>query len=551
MKNMMRGQPALFKSGTKHMTGTADAVVRNIEACRTLAKMTRTSLGPHGMNKMVINHLDKLFVTSDSATILKEIDVEHPAAKMIVMAAQQQDYECGDNSNFVVVLAGELMSQAEGLLRMGLHPADIVRGYGMAGVKALEIMSGLTCFNQESFTEPKALAQACFTAICSKQYGNEAILCDLIGKACAAVMPSKPSSFNVDNVRVCKVHGGSLHQSEVLMGVVVGRAPDGTTLEVNQANVAVFVESIDTSTTDTKGTVALNSARELLDYSIGEEKLIQSMIEALAAIGCNAVVTGGKISEMALHFLNKNNILALRVTSKFELRRLARSLNANLNLNIQTPVSAEDLGYCSKAYIRDVGAQTCTVFQQGGEKDATRNQHSVISTIILRGSTENYLNDFERAIEDGVNVVRAVCKSPAFTAGGGACELAVSAQLLSYATSCVGLEQYAIKAYADAMAMFPRTLAQNAGLDATQILAKLYSAHERGDSTVGVNIEGDSVSDMRPLGVYDHLDTKLHALKLATDVATTVLSVDQIIMAKPAGGPKAPKGQGHWDDRDE
>lgn len=563
--------PNLFKQGTQHLSGVADAVVRNIEACKQLAKMTRTSLGPNGMNKMVINHLDKLFVTSDAATILKETDVVHPAAKMMVLAANQQDYECGDGANSVIVLAGELMAKAEALLRMGLHPADIVRGFVLAGDRAMEILPTLTCHTHgtfrtriavvpraphvsvcvappaDDFLLASALSAACFSAICAKQYGVEAQLCRLIGEACAAVMPKDAKAFNVDNVRVCKVLGGTLHQSQVVQGVVVARPPHGTVHRLSPAHIAVFVESIDASSTDTKGTVALTSAQELLDYSLGEETLMAKTIEAIRATGCNCVVTGGKISELAMHFLDQAGVLAVTIPSKFELRRLARSVGATLNLNIHTPIQAADLGFCSSVALRDIGAQSCTVFEQG----AASQQRSSIATIVLRGSTDNYLNDYERAIEDGVNVVRATCRDPRFVCGAGAAEMALSCQLAEYASTLTGLEQYAVKAYAEALEVFPRTLAQNSGLDETQILARLYAAHERGDGRVGVDVDGAGVGDVQGKGVVDHLQTKAHAIRMATDAAATILQVDQIIMAKAAGGPKPPKGQGHWDDRED
>jgi len=245
MKNMRRGVPNLFKGGTKTYSGH-EAVVRNIKACKQLSDLTRTSLGPNGMNKMIVNHLNKLSVTSDCATIMSEMEIEHPAAKMIVMAAEMQEHEVGDGSNFVVALCGELLSQAEDLILMGMHPTEILTGYLKAGKKAIEFLEDLEIYKvdaKEMFNTAK-VAQCIATAIASKQFGYELFLSKLVAEACVAVMPKKPEFFSVDNVRVVKLQGGSIEQSELVRGMVIDRDTEGTIKKVKDAKVAIFQGSI-------------------------------------------------------------------------------------------------------------------------------------------------------------------------------------------------------------------------------------------------------------------------------------------------------------------
>lgn len=543
MKNMRSGLPNLFKSGSRHLQGRDQTVSRNIEACQQLAALTRTSLGPNGMNKMVINHLEKLYVTSDATTIISQSEIEHPAAKLLVLAAQMQEQEVGDGSNFVIAFGGQLLSQAEILIRMGLHVNDIAAGFDLAYKKALEIFSELCAWKMETreLFDKQNLVKGIRSVIASKQYGNETLLASLIADAALAVLPENTHNFNVDNIRVSKLMGGGLNQSEVVRGVVVAHDVQGTISSVKNAKVAVFTCPVDASSTETKGTILIENADQLLNYSEGEETSMHASIKALKDHGVDVVVTGGSIGEMAQHFLDKYKILTIKISSQYELRRLARSTNSRLLVKLAVQ-SADDLGFCSSVYVREIGLNKVTIFQQAS-KDT-----SGVATIILRGSTQNHLEDVERAVDDGINVVKAIGRDARFMAGAGAWQIELARRLQEYASHKAGLEQYAVKAYADALEVVPRTLAENAGLTAMDVISQLYAAHENKQIHVGVNIEEGGVKDALELNVYDHLYTNEQALKLATNVAMTVLRVDQIIMSKPAGGPKAPKENANWDD---
>jgi len=313
---------------------------------------------------------------------------------------------------------------------------------------------------------------------------------------------------------------------------------------VKDAKIAVFLDSISHPDTETKGTVLLNSADELLKFNVGEEKEMEKVLKGLADSGVKVVVTGENIDDIALHFLEKFGILALKVKSKHDLRRLCSAVKARPVLELG-PVPTEYLGYCAKIYVKEIGDKKVTIFQQEGT--------SGVATIILRAATESVLNDLEKAIDDGVNVVKAMGKDGRFVAGGGAAEIEISRRLGEVGSKTPGLDQYSIKKFAESFEVIPRTLAENAGLPATDTISNLYATHEKkgtgGGPYMGVDIKDGGVTDMAKEGVVDLLLTKQQAIKLAIDAVVTILRVDQIIVAKPAGGPKVKK-PGHWDDNE-
>ncbi|KAL3896797.1 MAG: hypothetical protein SGCHY_003843 [Lobulomycetales sp.] len=539
------GLSQMLKEGHTSEQGLEAAVYRNIAANKKLASITRTSFGPHGMNKMVINHLEKLFVTSDAATIVRELDVVHPAAKLLVMAAQQQEAEMGDATNFVLVLAGQLLEKGQELLKMGLHPSEVIVGYVQAAKYAKEILETLALPTASDDSQLKAAVK---TSIAAKQWGYEDMLADIVVEASMLIMPkSNRAAFNVDSIRVVKILGGSLSETRVITGMVFPREPVGSLVSATKAKVAVFAGGIDLATTETKGTVLIKNAKEMLDFTTGEEKQLEGLIQSIADTGVKVVVSGSSIGEMALHYLNRAGIVVVKVLSKFDLRRLCR-VTGSTPLTRVGPPMPEEIGFVESCKTIEIGSDWCTVFSQGESADASTRT----CTIVIRGATMNLLDDMERAIDDSVNVVKAlVAKDARVVPGAGASELELARSLATRSDETVGLGQYAIKAFSQACEIVPRTLAENAGLDATEVLSKLYAAHANGGVAIGVDVEasddGSGVKDAQEAGILDSLIIKQHAIKLAVHAATTVLSVDQIIMAKQAGGPKPKKNQ-NWDD---
>lgn len=547
-----------------------------------------------------------MILTSDAATILRELDVVHPAAKLLVMASQQQEAEMGDATNMVIVLAGELLKKAEELIRMGLKTSDIVSGYEKAQNYALKCLEGEDSFpttraNKLTLSDlevdkvadlrsPKELEKALRTVVASKQSGSEDILSPLIAEAVLAILPKNPTQFNIDNIRVVKIMGGSLEQSKVVKGMVLGREPDGSIKKAKKAKVGVFSCPIDTSQTETKGTVLIKNAKEMLDFTTGEENQLESAIKELYDSGLRVVVAGSTIGELALHYLNRFGILVIKILSKFELRRLCRVCNATPLARLGAPMP-DEMGSIDIVETIEIGGDRVTVFRQEDKStSATRT-----ATIVLRGATQNHLDDVERAIDDGVNALKALTKDPRLVPGAGATEMQLVERISAFADRTPGLPQYAIRKYAEAFEVIPRTLAESAGLDATEVLARLYTAHQRrparaaaaangnaqestseseddddeGESeedsssseeapywTTGIDLEAPATSSDPTAGTLDALDegildlmvSKSWAIRLATEAARTVLSVDQIIVARQAGGPKPPGNNPNWDE---
>ncbi|KAI9864029.1 MAG: T-complex protein 1 subunit theta [Trichoglossum hirsutum] len=536
----------LFKQGYQNYESEDGAVLRNIDACRTIAQTVQTSLGPYGRNKIVINHLQKMILTNDAATILRELDVVHPAAKLIVMASQQQEAEMGDATNMVIVLAGELLKKAEDLLRTGLKPSDIVQGYERAGKYALEALEELSIDKVKEIRSQSELSKAIRTVIASKQSGSEDFLADMVAEAVLAVLPKNPVNFNVDNIRVVKIMGGSLEQSRVVKGMVFGREPDGSIKKAKAAKVGVFSCPIDISQTETKGTVLLHNAKEMLNFTKGEENQLEDTIKKLHDSGLRVVVAGSTIGELALHYLNRFGILVIKVLSKFELMRLCRVVGATPLARLGAPMP-DEMGKVDIVETLEIGGDRVTVFRQ--ENEATKT-----ATLVIRGATQNHLDDIERAVDDGVNVVKAITKDPRLVPGAGATEMQLVERITAFGEKTPGLPQYAIKKYGEAFEVVPRTLAESAGLDSTEVLSRLYTAHHKKDDwTTGVDIENDDGTgtlDAQEEGILDLLVSKSWAIKLATEAARTVLSVDQIIVSRQAGGPKPPGPNPGWDNDD-
>ena len=410
------------------------------------------------------------------------------------------------------------------------------------------------------------LCKALRTVVASKQSGNEDALAALVAEAVLAVLPRNPLNFNVDNVRVVKIMGGSLEQSRVVKGMVFGREPDGTIKKASKAKVGVFSCPIDVSQTETKGTVLLKNAQEMLDYTKGEEERLEAAIKELYDSGIRVVVAGATVGDLALHYLNRFNILVIKILSKFELRRLCRVVGATPLARLGAPMP-DEMGSVDVVETTEIGGDRVTVFRQEDSNNPTRT-----ATIVLRGATQNHLEDVERAIDDGVNAIKAITKDPRLVPGAGATEIQLLERISAFADRTPGLPQHAIRKYAEAFEVIPRTLAGSAGLDATEVLSRLYTAHQRrkndtessseseeGSSseeeepywTTGVDLElgsSDGTLDTVEEGILDLMASKSWAIRLASESVRTILSVDQIIVARQAGGPKPPGPNPNWDE---
>eukprot|EP00916_Digyalum_oweni_P004824 GHVL01008653.1.p1 GENE.GHVL01008653.1~~GHVL01008653.1.p1 ORF type:complete len:546 (+),score=96.77 GHVL01008653.1:52-1689(+) len=529
------GFQGLLKEGGRHFSGTEEATLKNVEACKSLANITQTSFGPRGMNKLIVNQLSKQYVTSDAACMVTELDVVHPAAKLLVMAAKMQEVEFGDGTNSVIMLAGELLTQAEHLIKMGLHTADIIRGYEIASKLSLEYLRDCVSWTA-NMRKLEDIEKAVSSVVSAKQYGLQNLLSPLIAEATMSVMPPEGKTFDAENIRVSKITGGSMSNSLVVHGMVVDKDTLGVVKRKENCKVAVFSCDFDMTGTETKGTVCIHSAEELMQFTKGEEAKMEQYVKDVADTGVEVLIVGGSVSDVAKHFIDKYNLLLLKISSKHELRRLCKSLNAVCLVRLGAPVP-EEIGRANSVQVEEIGSRVCTII---------RSNDSRIATILLRGASPNVLDEAERAIDDAVALVKACSDSKEwkFVPGAGATEIQVAHRIQLHGCKAPGLEQYSIKKFGEALEVFPRMLAENAGHKATAVIGAIFAAHHEGKTTVGVNVEepaDDESTTIDAMGtpmIVDHLGTKQWAWQLGADAAITVLKVDQIIMAKPAGGPK-------------
>jgi len=522
----------LLKEGFRHYSGLEEAMLKNIDACREISKITRTSLGPMGMKKIIVTHLGRVYVTDDAATIVEELEVHHPAASMLKNSAKMQEQECGDGTNFVLILGGELLNQAETLLKIGLHPNQILLGYEKAMNLCLNSLDSLACLTIKNIRNREEILPCVKSVIGTKQYGLENVLAPLVYDACVYALPTITENFNVDNVRVVKILGGSINDSQIVHGLVLTRGSETSVTHVVKAKVVVYNQDLEIDSGETKGTVVIKNASELLNYTIGEENRMEKLIKEIVDSGVNVVIVGGSISDMAIHFFDKYKVMCIKVLSKFELRRLAKSLGAALVSRKAAPTK-EEIGSCDEVTVCEVAGEKIMKF-------ANEKEECKIGTIIIRGATSQFMDDIERAINDGVNAVKNITKNPKFVAGAGACEIHLAHLLIQQAKKETGLDQYSMRKFAEALEQIPCTLVENAGLRPENLIAELYAETAK-NKLSGVSIEDGKIKEAC---VYDSLEVKKWGIKFACETVLTLLSIDQIIVAKPSGGPNpnaAPK----------
>lgn len=442
----------------------------------------------------------------------------------------------------MILLAGALLDKAEDLIRMGLKPIEIIEGYELARDKIIDdILPSLVTETIKDFHNLEAVKKGIKSSIASKQYGYEDFISDLVAKACISVMPKGGNAaFNVDNVRVCKILGSGVVQSSLVQGMVFKKCVEGTITQASDAKVVVFTCPVDVPTTETKGTVLIKTAQELQNFSRGEEVLFEKQFAEIAATGVKVIVSGGKFGDMALHFCNKYNLMAVRLQSKFDVRRLSKTVIATALPKLRAPTT-EEIGHCDSVYTDEIGDTSVVIFKQNSEE-------TKISTVVIRGSSDNVMDDIERAIDDGVNAYKALTKDARLVAGAGASDTEIAAKIISYGETLPGMEQYGVGKFGEALLLLPKYIAENAGISA-EIVAHLMAAHQEGNSSAGIDIDSETpkVIDALKAKIFDLYSVKYWGIKYAVNAAITVLQVDQIIWAKAAGGPK-PRQNPNWDE---
>ena len=523
------GLNSLLKSGYRTFKGKNQTFFKNAEAIEDMASMTRTSLGQNGNYKYIINMHDKLFLTKDTNVMANELEINHPAVNVLVDALKAQSQEQGDGTNFVVTFGGELMKYASKLVTEGLEIAAISEGFEKAYNKTMELLDKAETYKVSDVTNLEDATRFIKPVIGSKLvHGQEEFLAPLVAQACINVVPKEKEKFDVDNVRVAKILGGNLMKSEVIKGMLVVRKTEGSVISCEKCNVGVYNCEFTTKGAETNDQVVFKTADELLNYTKSEEEHMEKIIKEIVDSGVKCVITGGAISNLAIHYLDKYGVMAFRTMSKFELRRIARSIGATLLVKLGAPTK-EEMGYADEIKLTEVSSQKCILIRRDSENNK-------ISTVVLRGTTNDMLDNLERVVNCGVNAYRAVCKSPVFVAGAGAIDMYLSQKIVEYSREVKSLDQYAIEAFGEAFEVIPRTIMENSGINVNEKLSTLRAKNSR-NPNMGINIKTGDIEDAFQLGVLDHLETKRWSIKHAYNSIRTIIKIDQIIVAKPAGGP--------------
>ena len=523
------GLNSLLKSGYRTFKGKNQTFFKNAEAIEDMASMTRTSLGQNGNYKYIINMHDKLFLTKDTNVMANELEINHPAVNVLVDALKAQSQEQGDGTNFVVTFGGELMKYASKLVTEGLEIAAISEGFEKAYNKTMELLDKAETYKVSDVTNLEDATKFIKPVIGSKLvHGQEEFLAPLVAQACINVVPKEKEKFDVDNVRVAKILGGNLMKSEVIKGMLVVRKTEGSVISCEKCNVGVYNCEFTTKGAETNDQVVFKTADELLNYTKSEEEHMEKIIKEIVDSGVKCIITGGAISNLAIHYLDKYGVMAFRTMSKFELRRIARSIGATLLVKLGAPTK-EEMGYADEIKLTEVSSQKCILIRRDSENNK-------ISTVVLRGTTNDMLDNLERVVNCGVNAYRAVCKSPVFVAGAGAIDMYLSQKIVEYSREVKSLDQYAIEAFGEAFEVIPRTIMENSGINVNEKLSTLRAKNTR-NPNMGINIKTGDIEDAFQLGVLDHLETKRWSIKHAYNSIRTIIKIDQIIVAKPAGGP--------------
>ena len=544
---MQQGQPMIILGDDSQRTQGKDAQSMNISAGKAVAESVRTTLGPKGMDKMLVDSGGDVVVTNDGVTILKEMDIDHPAANMIVEVSETQEDEVGDGTTSAVVIAGELLDQAEELIDQDVHATTIAQGFRQAAEKAKEQLDEDAIeVSKEDYDTLLEIAETAMTGKGAES--SRDLLSELVVDSVLSV--ADDDSIDIDNVSIEKVVGGSISNSELVEGVIVDkeRVHENMPYMADDANVALFDGALEVRETEIDAEVNVTDPDQLQEFLDQEEAQLQEMVDQFVDVGADVVFVGDGIDDMAQHYLAEEGILAVRRAKSSDLDRLARATDATVVGSVDD-IEADDLGYAGSVAQKDIGGDERLFVE---DVDDARSV-----TLILRGGTEHVVDELERAIDDSLGVVRTTLEHGQVLPGGGASETELSLHLREFADSVGGREQLAVEAFAEALDVIPRTLAENAGLDPIDSLVDLRKTHDEGEITSGLNAYTGEVIDMEEDGVVEPLRVKTQAIESATEAAVMILRIDDVIAAgdlkgggtdddddAPAGGPGGPGGAG-------
>jgi thermosome len=532
----LAGTPVLIlREGASRSRGR-DALHANIMASKIVAESVKSALGPKGMDKMLVDSFGDVTITSDGRTILDEMDIQHPAAKMMVEVSKTQDDEAGDGTTSAVIIAGELLSKAEDLIEKSVHPTVIIDGYRKAAEKALETLEKIAIGVRS--TDKAWMKKVATTAMASKLVAeHKEQLADIAAEAILHVTEKVGEEYkaDLDDVMVEKKHGESMTDTKLINGIVIDKevVHPGMPKRTEKAKIALIDTALEIEKTEFDAKINIESPEQMEAFLQQEENMLKDMVEKVASKGANVVIAQKGIDDLAQHFLARKQILAVRRVKKSDMEKLAKATGGKVITNLDD-ISPSDLGYAELVEERKIGDDKMTFIE------GCKNPKSV--AILIRGGTERIVAEAERSIHDALCVARDIVREPKIVAGGGSPELEVAKVLKEYAETLPGREQLAVMSYAEALESIATTLSENAGLDPIDIISELRARHEKGEVWAGIEVQDGKVKSMDKAGVFEPLAVKKQIIKSATEAATMILKIDDIIASGKMKAPPGPPG---------
>jgi len=532
---MMTGQQPIIvlKEGTKREKGKG-AQSNNIMAALAISDAVKSTLGPKGMDKMLVDSMGDVVVTNDGATILKEIDVEHPAAKMIVEVAKSQDEECGDGTTSAVVLTGELLKQAGELLEQNIHPTVVCGGYKLAADKAKEILNKMAMPIKPN--DKKTLIDIAKTSMASKgASGEKDKLAEVVVDAVLNVQEKIDNNIfvDLDNIQIQKKQGGGISNTEIIEGIILDkeRVHEGMPKFVKNAKIALVNAALEVKKTEVDARIQIQDPTQLQAFLDEEEGMLKKMVEKIKKSGANVLICQKGIDDIAQHYLAKEGIFSVRRAKKSDLEKLSKATGGKIVANLDG-LTSKDLGNAGYIEEKKIGDDKMTF--------VTNCKNPKAVSILIRGTTEHVIDELERALHDALSVVKVALEDGKMTAGGGAAATEIAMGLRDYAPTVGGREQMAIEAYANAIEIVPKTLSENAGLDPIDMMLEIRSQHKKGNKHAGINVLLGKVDDMFKYKVLEPLRVSFQEIEASTEAANMILRIDDVIASKGGGSPPPP-----------
>jgi len=537
---MMTGQQPIIilKEGTKREKGRG-AQSNNIMAARAISDAVKSTLGPKGMDKMLVDSMGDVVVTNDGATILKEIDVEHPAAKMIVEVAKAQDEECGDGTTTAVILTGELLKCAGDLLDQNIHPTVVCDGFKLAAKKAVEVLNRVAIPIKQG--DKKTLEDIAMTSMASKGASSEKdILAEVVVDAVTRVAEKTEgkTSVDLDNIQIQKKQGGGIRNTGIIRGIILDkeRVHEGMSKHIKNAKIALVNAALEVKKTEVDARIQIQDPSQLQAFLDEEEGMLRKMVDRVKKSGANVLICQKGVDDIAQHFLAKNGIYTVRRAKKSDMEKLSKATGANIVANLDD-LTPKDLGKAGNVEETKIGEDKMTFITD------CKNPKAV--SILIRGSTEHVVDELERGIHDALSVVKVALEDGKMTAGGGSAATAIAMALRDYAPTVGGREQMAIEAFANAVEVVPKTLSENAGLDPIDMMLEIRRAHKKGNKYAGINVLAGKVDNMLKNKVIEPLRVSVQEIQASSEAATMILRIDDVIAAKGGGAPPGmPPGGG-------